>query len=465
MPRLRTPSAALPVVIAGAGALLALLAGGLALQSNHLLRGALRSECLARAGTIVRGAARDLQALGARAARGEQVPEAARVWRLPPEPGEGAAPPPRWSAEVEAYAGPAPLALTYVGASGRRRAATWFPAAAAGAGGVLVEWDLEEVRRAVLAPRLDDDGERYVAGLVEAGRSPEDLPFRPRAIAALAAPLESWRVAVGLRDAGALRRELRLQTALLGLLAAGLLALLGGSLYAYVGQERRRAREAAAREQLLARATHELQTPLALLRAAAETIARGAAGEPADLARCLAIVGREEERLTRAVRRLLRYLRLEAGAGERDALLGARAPVGEVVVQAAEEARAALEGSGLELAVEVDPLAAERGAPGELVRDTVAELLANARRHARGATRVEVRVELRGEECVVRVSDDGAGVPDPGALFEPWASAGGGGLGLALLREGWSLAGGRIAWVPSSGGAAFEVALRDGGEP
>jgi CheY-like chemotaxis protein len=97
----------------------------------------------------------------------------------------------------------------------------------------------------------------------------------------------------------------------------------------------------------------------------------------------------------------------------------------------------------------------------------VVNLLRNAARHAR--SRVLVILDLdcdeRGrEEVVLRVEDDGQGVPEEhrGSVFQPlFRGSNGGAAGLGLSSVVWSVEqlGGRVRYATDSelGGAAFEV--------
>lgn len=74
-----------------------------------------------------------------------------------------------------------------------------------------------------------------------------------------------------------------------------------------------------------------------------------------------------------------------------------------------------------------------------------AEALSNVDRHA-GASRVEVRLVVGAERCVLTVEDDGVG-------FDPDAATSAG-AGLIGIRERLVALGGRAVWGPRSGGGA-----------
>jgi signal transduction histidine kinase len=79
-----------------------------------------------------------------------------------------------------------------------------------------------------------------------------------------------------------------------------------------------------------------------------------------------------------------------------------------------------------------------------------------------------IRAEVVGDEVVLRVTDDGPGVPaaDRDRLFEPFFTSrretGGTGLGLSIARSLLAASHGRIGLVETAAGAGFEVALPRG---
>ncbi len=442
----------LPALVVGAGALLALLSIALALWSKAVLKDGQRAACARRASEVVVEVRSTLEAR-AREAAASATPtrptEALAVWRLGRDGAvlarapAGAAEPPAALVAVATSggggggggAGPRPVWLD----GSEPLAATWV-AGSDGASGVLVNWDLAAVAARVVEPALLRGSADFEAALVRDGPAQEGeeagLSFRPRAFLALDPPFAAWRVAVGQSDPDAVRRALWLQTLLLSLLAAWLLVLLVGAVVAWVRRERAASARQEERERLLARAYHELQTPLALLRAAAESVQNGALSTPDELARAAAIVGRDTERVTLAVRRLLRWLRRDLAGADRSS------PAAEVVDSAARELGPTLAARGVTLELAIDAAAGARPVPAELVGDVVRELLGNVQKHAIGATkaRIELAPAARGR-LAVRISDDGQAAQTGPAQFH---AAEGGGLGLLLLREGLALAGGRL---------------------
>jgi PAS domain S-box-containing protein len=180
----------------------------------------------------------------------------------------------------------------------------------------------------------------------------------------------------------------------------------------------------------LADAAHQLRTPVTGIRACAETLLRGAAAEDRD--RLLATMVRETSRAGRLVTGLLQMARLDQGQPL------SPAPVDVVALCADEVDRVDLLAPDLDVGLELS------GEPqgqwlldGAALREVLSNLLDNARRHA--ATCVRVRVTSGDDGLVIRVTDDGAGVPeeDQDRIFERFVSVdgrGGSGLGLAVAR-------------------------------
>lgn len=109
--------------------------------------------------------------------------------------------------------------------------------------------------------------------------------------------------------------------------------------------------------------------------------------------------------------------------------------------------------------VRLDPLPRVTG-DASLLKQLFQRLLDNALRHAGPAAHVHLHAERSGEEWIVRVSDDGPGIPadSAGQVFQPFRRAGssdGAGAGLAVCRKIVLRHGGRI-WLetPAGGGCA-----------
>jgi signal transduction histidine kinase len=209
-----------------------------------------------------------------------------------------------------------------------------------------------------------------------------------------------------------------------------------------------------ARDQLLLDVSHELRSPLTRMKVALELLPEDErrAGMAADVAEMEAMVAEllELERLRDG--RALRRERLDLAALAREAA----APFAE-------------RRPGVRVAVPPAPVEIE--ADGEKLRTVLRNLLENAAKYAlpdSGPTEVSVAEEPGA--AIVRVADDGPGIPegDLGSLFEPFfrvdrsrsKRTGGYGLGLSICRRIVEAHGGTIAAENRGGrGAVFTVRL------
>ncbi|MEV1063178.1 HAMP domain-containing sensor histidine kinase [Streptomyces sp. NPDC050263] len=198
----------------------------------------------------------------------------------------------------------------------------------------------------------------------------------------------------------------------------------------------------------VADASHELRSPIASLRTQLEV----GVAHPG----LLDVAGAVEDtvRLQRLAADLLLLARLDAGERPADGR-----------VDLAALARAETAGRP-EVTVDAESVEVA-GSRGQLGR-VLANLLDNARRHARSA--VGVRVRRVGDRAVVEVADDGDGVPeaDRERIFERFVRLddarsrddGGAGLGLAIARDVAVRHGGTLTVRETpAGGALFELRL------
>jgi signal transduction histidine kinase len=222
---------------------------------------------------------------------------------------------------------------------------------------------------------------------------------------------------------------------------------------AFAALQTRVADQEAARRTFVATASHELRTPVASLQTLLELVAEEAADEEPDMDAVRADIASalsQANRLGGLAHGLLDLSRLDADVPPR------REPIelGELVRAVAAEFRPPPK-------FELSPCWA-LGDPDSVAR-IVRLLVDNAFRH--GSGRVELKTERRNGVVVVRVLDDGPGVPESEreAIFERFrrgdaSAAPGFGLGLAIGRELARRMDGELAAEDGPGGR-FALAL------
>ncbi len=222
--------------------------------------------------------------------------------------------------------------------------------------------------------------------------------------------------------------------------------------------------------QFVADASHELRTPLASIRGYAELLRRLPGELPPEAVRAVARVESESQRMTALVEDLLLLARLDAGRP----LERVEVDLALLAVDAVADAHVAGPGHAWELDLP-DP---ETEAPATVVgdedrlRQVLANLLTNARVHTPPGTTVTTTVRREGTVVVLRVLDDGPGIPADlvPRLFHRFArgdaarspGSGSSGLGLAIVDAVVRAHDGRIDVDGEAGATAFTVTLPAG---
>jgi len=186
--------------------------------------------------------------------------------------------------------------------------------------------------------------------------------------------------------------------------------------------------------------SHELKTPLTVLRGYLETMA-DSEDERSPKRLPLLRMHDQVSRMQGVILDLLTLSRLEVGAEE---LKNDRVEVFAVLEGLVNEARTPAENSHHVLRLSGDPDVQVRG-DASLLRCAFSNLISNAIRHTPSRTRVEIVWAGKGDQAELLVRDNGAGIPvrhlprlterfyrvDAGRSRD----AGGTGLGLAIVRQ------------------------------
>jgi len=225
--------------------------------------------------------------------------------------------------------------------------------------------------------------------------------------------------------------------------------------------------EAARKNEFLATLAHELRNPLAPIRNGLELLRLEGPLSPA-AAECLAMMERQLQHTVRLVDDLLDVSRISRGKVE---LRPQPIAVTDVIQHAVETSRTIIDEAGHTLVVDLP--STPQIVNGDLTRlaQVVSNLLNNAAKFTPSGGRITLRAETNAGRAIIRVRDNGIGIPAEvlPRVFEMFAQApgpmpqsrGGLGIGLSLSRALVELHGGRID-VHSEGagqGAEFVVQL------
>ncbi|BBU20500.1 hypothetical protein MXEN_13756 [Mycobacterium xenopi RIVM700367] len=214
--------------------------------------------------------------------------------------------------------------------------------------------------------------------------------------------------------------------------------------------------------QFVADASHELRTPLAAIRGYTELAQRMRPDTDA-VSHAMSRVQSETERMTRLVEDLLLLARLDSGRPLE------RKPVdlSRVAVDAVSDAHVAGPDHQWELDLPPEPVVVAGDAAR--LHQVMTNLLANARIHTGPGTVVTTRLTTEPTHTVLKVIDNGPGIPEPlqSEVFERFArgdtsrsrKGGSTGLGLAIVSAVVKAHDGTIAVRSAPGHTEFTVRL------
>jgi heavy metal sensor kinase len=190
--------------------------------------------------------------------------------------------------------------------------------------------------------------------------------------------------------------------------------------------------------QFMTDASHELRTPVSVVRSAAESALSRPTRSDEEYRETLAIVREQSQRLGRLVDDMFLLTRADAGARP---LMPSRFYLDELIEECVRAARVLADPRGVSI---TSALAAdvEIEADEDLIRRLIMNLLSNAVRHTPLGRRVAVALSSDGDHVDITVRDEGPGIPqaDRDRIFERFVrlptpgEAEGGGLGLPIAR-------------------------------
>jgi two-component system phosphate regulon sensor histidine kinase PhoR len=220
----------------------------------------------------------------------------------------------------------------------------------------------------------------------------------------------------------------------------------------------------AVRREFVSNASHELKTPVASIRALAETIGDSFAKEPDAANRFVLQLEQEAVRLSQIVSDLLDLSRLEAETGE-------RVPVrwDDIVAEELRRFEGPARDASLSLSLTRLDAAEVLGSAADLGL-LVRNLVANATQYTRAGGTVEVSLSIEAGTATLTVRDTGIGIPtrDKDRVFERFyrvdrarsRETGGTGLGLSIVRHVAENHGGTVSVQSELGrGSTFVVVI------
>jgi len=195
-----------------------------------------------------------------------------------------------------------------------------------------------------------------------------------------------------------------------------------------------------ARRRFVSDASHELKTPLAGIRLLTDSILQTENMDAETVQEFVGDIGQEAERLSRITEDLLRLTRLDSGAIEAAAAVA----VGPVLERVLRMLRMVAGEKEIDLTYDAAPEAVVIASEDD-IHQLLYNMIENGIKYSPRGGFVHTDVTVEGQAVVIRVEDNGVGIPDEDLshVFERFyrvdkarsRAVGGTGLGLSIVRD------------------------------
>jgi two-component system phosphate regulon sensor histidine kinase PhoR len=219
------------------------------------------------------------------------------------------------------------------------------------------------------------------------------------------------------------------------------------------------------RRELIGNISHEFRTPLAGIKAMAETLRNGTIDDKDTAIDFLTRIDDEVERLTQIVAELTELSRIETGQAElRLEPVKLNQIIEEVITQLSPQMERQQLSINKELVADMPSVQADK----ERIRQTIVNLVHNAIKFTDPGGRITIATQIRDDSVIVDISDTGIGISknDLPHVFERFykgdraRSGGGTGMGLAIAKHVVEAHGGIIQVQSEEGkGSTFSFSL------
>ena len=307
---------------------------------------------------------------------------------------------------------------------------------------------------------IDEDGQKIPSETEDSTSSdPLILSFRQFPF--------PWKLLVSQPALKDLERTARRENWLYGILLAFVvvLMLLGGFLI--VRDISREAETTRLKTEFVHNISHELKTPLTLIRLYGETLQRKENLSDKERKESYEIITKESERLSHLINNVLDFSRIEMGRKEFDLKKGNLA---QVIRDTAESYRYHLEKKGFIIHKEIASDLPDMSFDAEAMASVLVNLLSNAMKFSPDKKEVTIRLFREDKDAVLQVADKGIGISpkEISSIFQRFyrskseqvSDTRGSGLGLTLVQHITEAHGGRIKVSSEPGkGSVFSIIL------
>jgi signal transduction histidine kinase len=251
----------------------------------------------------------------------------------------------------------------------------------------------------------------------------------------------NWRVAVYQAPGASPRQALRRQVMMFMAAFALLLATIAAGSVATWRLMRRESEMARLKSDFVANVSHDLKTPLSVIRMFGETLEMGRVAEEGRQ-EYYRVITRESERLSRLIDNVLDFSRIEGGRRRYDCVPTAVEPL---VRDTLEIFAYPLAQQGFKVDLTLDPGLTDVLMDAEAVGQALANLVDNAMKYSAEDRAIAIEARREGSRLAIAVTDRGIGIPaeEQTRVFDKFYRVGrsdtqgrrGSGVGLALVRH------------------------------
>jgi len=284
--------------------------------------------------------------------------------------------------------------------------------------------------------------------------------------------LPNWRLALFQPPGQSPRQAVRRQVAIFSGAFAVLVAVIGAGVVLTYRLVRRETEVARLKSDFVANVSHDLKTPLSVIRMFGETLEMGRVTDEEKRREYYRVITRESERLSRLIDNVLDFSRIEGGRQTYDIVPAAVEPL---VRETLEAFAYPLTQASFKVDVAVAPDLPDVPMDRDAVGQALANLVDNAIKYSGERKTLRVSATVRDGRLALAVEDEGIGIPaaEHARIFDKFYRVGrsetsgsrGSGVGLALVRHVAEAHAGSIG-VESrpGGGSRFTLSLPLGPE-
>ncbi|HUU28537.1 MAG TPA: ATP-binding protein [archaeon] len=276
-----------------------------------------------------------------------------------------------------------------------------------------------------------------------------------------------WRLLVSHPEIKTLERTASREIFFYGILLTVIIALMLLGAFLIARDISRESETTRLKTEFVHNISHELKTPLTLIRLYGETLQRKKNLTNRERKECYQIITKESERLSHLINNVLDFSRIEMGRKE---FYFKKGSLAKVVRDTLESYRYHLEKKGVAIQTAIASDLPEMSFDGEALASVLINLLSNALKFSPANKEVTVKLFRDDENAVLQVADKGIGISpaEVSKIFQRFyqsknkivSETRGSGLGLTLVKHTVEAHGGRIQVDSEPGkGSIFSVIL------